>query len=203
MKANEKLDLYRLHKDEYAALQKPVLVEVGRANYLAIAGRGEPGSPAFQAKLAALYNVAFTIKMNRKRGGEDYSVCKLEGLWRGSAKGSHFFDEPRDHWQWELIIRTPDFIRERDLQEAIEKLKAKGRADEVKQVALKTIREGRCAQMLHVGAYDEESRTIARIKQFVEEKGLSLAGLHHEIYLSDPRRVAASRLRTILRYPVK
>jgi hypothetical protein len=196
----EKLDLYKLNKQDYVAPRRPVLVDIKPAKYLAIAGRGEPGSAVFQARLGALYNVAFTIKMAKKRAGQDYAVCKLEGLWWGDNK-TDFLNEPRDKWNWKLLIRAPDFIQNRDLSEAARTLVARGRSADVSDVKLEFLREGPCVQVLHIGAYDQETTTIDLMLQSAREAGLAFHGLHHEIYLSDPRRVDAARLKTILRHP--
>jgi len=198
-----KLDLYKLHKSDYVTPRKPIIVDIKPANYLTITGYGEPGGPTFQAKLGALYNVAFTIKMAKKFAGQDYAVCKLEGLWWGSKERSSFLEEPRGRWNWKLMIRTPDFIQNRDVSEAARKLLAKGRSADVSEVKLESLREGSCAQVLHTGPYDEEDVTIGSLHKFAAAAGLELHGLHHEIYLSDPRRVEAKRLKTILRYPVR
>ncbi len=127
---------------------------------------------------------------------------KLEGLWWGSQPGTDFSSEPQGSWNWKLIIRVPDFIGQGDVKKAVSDLVKKGKSSEVAEVRLETMRQGLCVQMLHVGPYDRERDTMAKMKQFTEEKGLSFHGLHHEIYLSDPRRVAPEKLRTILRMPV-
>lgn len=194
MPVSEKIDLYKLHKSEYAAPKKPALVQVKRAKYLAVGGRGEPEGAEFHAKLEALFGVAFTIKMAKKTAGRDYKVCGLEGLWRD-------MDQPRTEWKWKLIIRTPDFITARDLAAAAAKLNAKGKAG-AGDVRLETIEEGKCVQALHVGPYAEEAVSIGRMQEFAAAQGLKPGGPHHEIYLSDPRRVPPERLRTILRQPV-
>jgi hypothetical protein len=201
--AAPKLDLYKEHKDEYVTPKRPVLVDVKPARYLTIVGRGGPGGEIFQAKIGALYAVAFTIKMTRKFAGRDYKVCAPEALWWGTGGRPEFFREPRERWNWKLMIRTPEFITKDDLTDAVAKLQTKGKGPEAAEVRLDTISEGRCVQMLHVGPYDREPATIARMKAFAAENGLSFHGLHHEIYLSDPRRVAPERLRTILRLPVR
>ncbi len=202
--AGAKLDLYKDHKDEYVTPKKPVLVDVKPANYLTIVGRGAPGGKIFQAKIGALYGVAFTIKMTRKFAGRDYKVAPLEGLWwsSGGAADAAVFDVPHAQLSWKLMIRTPDFITKDDLTDAVAKLAAKGKGPEVAEVELETIVEGRCVQMLHVGPYEREPQTMAQMNLFAHENGLAFHGLHHEVYLSDPRRVAAERLRTILRMPV-
>jgi hypothetical protein len=194
MPVSEKIDLYKLHKAEYAAPKTPALVQVKRAKYLAVEGCGEPGGPEFQDRVEALYGAAFTIKMAKKLAGRDYKVCGLEGLWWD-------MDKPRAEWKWKLVIRTPDFITARDLAAAVAKLAAKGKKGG-ECVRLETIAEGRCVQALHVGPYVEEDRTMKRMCDFAAAQGVALRGPHHEIYLSDPRRVSPERLRTILRCPV-
>ena len=198
-----KLDLYKKRKADYVAPRKPVLVNIAAANYLAITGQGEPGGADFTAAIGALYSMAFTIKMEQKFAGRDYMVCKLEGLWWGSRKGADFLRKPRERWNWKLMIRTHDFIQEKHRQEALATLAGRGKGLLVKQAKLEELAEGRCVQMLHVGPYSREGETIARMKEYAAAKGLSLRGLHHEIYLSDPRRVAPERLKTILRHPVR
>ena len=200
MKTKPKLDLYKTHKDEYATPKQPVLLPTQPARYLAISGQGAPGGDSFTARIGALYAIAFTVKMTRKFAGlQDYAVGKLEGQW--------FFDDepakvPKDQWRWKLLIRTPDFVTKADLDRAAVTLLKRGKAAEIKEVKLERLDEGRCVQMLHVGPYEREHETIAKMKSFAEQKGLQLVGPHHEIYLSDPRRVPPGRLRTILRQPV-
>ena len=193
-----KLDLYKSHKAEYATPKKPLLIEIGPANYLAISGQGRPGGEAFQMCIGALYAVAYTVKMTRKFAGlQDYAVCKLEGQYFGD-----FVQTLPDEWRWRLLIRTPDFVTKTDLDRAAATLLEKGKGAEVQDVKLETLAEGRCVQMLHVGPYERESETVAIMKTLAESQGLKLNGPHHEIYLSDPRRVAPEKLRTILRVPV-
>jgi hypothetical protein len=194
---SRKIDLYAEYKKEYVAPRSPVLLTIGSAKYLTIDGQGSPGGDRFTAAIGALYGVAFTIKMTRKFGGkQDYAVAKLEALWPGDML------RPRDQWQWKLMIRTPAFVTGADLKRAITAQLDKGKHAEVKDVSLETIKEGRCVQMLHIGPYEKEDATRAAMRAFAREKGFSLAGPHHEIYLSDPRRVTPTKLKTILREPV-
>jgi len=202
MPAAPKLDLYKVHKDEYVTPKKPVLVQTKRAKYLAITGHGAPAGEAFQKAVGALYNVAYTLKMAKKFAGRDYKVCNLEGLWWGEKEAENFAAQPPDTWNWKLIIRVPDFISAKDLKDAVATLKEKSKPPEVADVKLEALDEGECVQMLHVGPYGNECETISQMRALAAEKGLSCHGLHHEIYLSDPRRVAPERLRTILRLPV-
>lgn len=197
MKQQKKLDLYTQHKSEYVAPKSPVLVDVSPAQYLAISGHNKPGSPEFEQHIGALYNVAFTIKMAKKFAGQDYAVCKLEGLWWRDGKAA------APAWTWTLLIRTPDFITTKDLKDAVQKLRDRGKDPTVAEVEIKKLKEGRSVQILHVGPYDQEQTTIDAMQKFAASKGLAFDGPHHEIYLSDPRRVAPSKLRTILRHPVK
>jgi len=203
MKTQPKIDLYKLHKTEYAATRKPSVVEVKPATYLAISGQGAPGGDRFTASIVALYGVAFTIKMTRKFAGkQDYAVCKLEGQWWGEP-GKDLAKLPPDQWLWNLLIRTPGFIDEEDLRSAVAVLLKRGKGEDVKRVWLETLVEGSCVQMLHIGPYDKECETIMVMRAFAEKQQLQFSDKHHEVYLSDPRRVPPERLKTILRQPVR
>lgn len=191
MKTTKKLDLYAQFKSEYATPKTPALIETSPAQYLAIAGRGEPGGAEFQKKIGALYSVAFTIKMAKKLAGQDYAVTKLEGLWPQNNKK-----------QWILVIRIPDFIGAKDLKEAVQKLQDKGKDPEVAEVEIRKLKEGRCVQVLHVGPYDQVGETIETLRAFAKDHSLKFRDALHEIYLSDPRRVKPEKLRTIVRHPV-
>jgi len=199
-----KLDLHKHHKNEYAATKTPALVEIGAGRYLAICGRGRPGGPQFQARLSALYGVAYTIKMARKHAGKaDYVVAGLEGQYWTDAVPSQPFDPPLDSMNWRLLIRTPAQVSERDLERAVTALQRRAKGEGTQEVVLLSMAEGQCVQMLHVGPYENEPETIARMTEFAEERGLEVHGWHHEIYLSDPARVPPEKLRTILRLPVR
>ncbi len=204
MPADDKIDLVKLNKEAYSARKKPFLLTIAPAQYLVVEGRGEPGGDAFQSRAGALYATAFTLKFTSKAAGRDYTVCKLEAQWwADGCDDGNFAAVPREQWRWKLMIRTPDFIGEAELAEAADKIRAKGQVEDVDEVRLERLGEGRCVQALHVGPYEEESRTVALMESFADEQGLAFAGRHHEIYLSDPRRVEPARLRTILRLPVR
>jgi hypothetical protein len=132
--------------------------------------------------------------MASKAAGSDYAVSKLEGLWwkEGLSMG----------WSWQLLIRVPEFITKQHLANAIQKLLERDKVEVVSRVTLETLDEGKCVQVLHVGPYTAEEPTLAKMRRFATDRGLSFNGRHHEIYLSDPRRVDAEKLRTILRQPV-
>ncbi len=198
----EKVDLYKLHKNEYVTPKKPVLLDVQPATYLSITGTGAPGSEEFQKKVGALYGTAFTMKFDAKFSGSDYAVCKLEGIYRTDLGGPGFETIPMDQWHWDLIIRTPDFVTAAQLKAAQAKMLGKG-VPEAAEVVFQTIREGKCVQMLHVGPYSAESATIEQMCAFGKSEGYEFGDRHHEIYLSDPHRVAPEKLKTILRMPVR
>ena len=200
--SGEKLDLFRLHKADYVAKKKPVLVTPAGARYLLVEGRGAPGSELFQNRVGAIYGMAYTIKMTRKFNGlGDYTICKLEARFPELAvEGSR---PPMDEWDWELFIRTPDFITPTDLKEALAALAKRDKEGDSALVRLVPIKEGECVQMLHLGPYEEEGRTLDAMHAFAESEGRVFIGPHHEIYLSDPRRIAPEKLKTILRMPVQ
>lgn len=202
MATDEKLDLFKEHKDEYAAKRKPLILTPSKACYLTIEGKGSP-EEHFPDAAGALYAIAYPIKMGRKKAGlGDYTICKLEGQYWGKTKSGDFSQLPKDEWNWKLLIRTPDFITEDDVREAAEAAKEKGKTEPVERVRLETIDEGPCVQQLHVGPYGELASTIASMQEHAASEGLAFSGLYHEIYLSDPRKTAPEKLRTLVRIPV-
>ena len=202
MSAAPKLDLYKLHAAEYVTPKSPALLATKPGRYLSIAGTGDPNGPLFGEKVGALYAMAYTIKMGKKRLGQDYKVAGLEGLWWAAGGSAAMMAKRRDEWRWKLLIRVPDFIKVRCLTMAARMLLEKGKGKAVAEVKLERIAEGRCVQMLHVGPYATETTTIDLMLEFAKANGLQFTGRHHEIYLSDPRRVKPEKLKTILRHPV-
>ena len=198
-RATGKLDLYVKHRNEYVASTMPAIVRVGPAQYLAVVGKSAPGADEFNRAINALYNVAFTIKMARKFAGKDYTVTKLEGLWWDPADANPVAGTV---WNWQLMIRVPPFITEKEVQVAIDSLLMKGKSEDVKKVRLVPLDEGSCVQILHVGPYTEEHESIAKMRNFAAQVGRRFSGKHHEIYLSDPRRVQGAKLKTLLRNPI-
>ena len=136
--------------------------------------------------------------MARKFAGRDYVVSKLEGLWWNPEQGGR--SAAKKVWNWQLMIRTPDFITPAEVRKTKAALLKKGKPPTITKVNLVKLNEGRCVQMLHVGPYDQEQPTMDAMFAFAAEKGLSVRGKHHEIYLSDPRLVIPSRRLTLLRY---
>ena len=200
----DKIDLFKEHRAEYNATATPALIETSRAQYLAIEGQGPAGGPAFEACIGALYAMAFTVKMTRKSEGlGDYVICKLETLFYGADSDSDLGDVTDEDWRWTMLIRTPACVTQADLDKATTALLDKGKCQEVKDVSLRKLSEGPCVQMLHVGPYDKVGDTVTVMQAFATEQGLSFAGKHHEIFISDPRRVAPEKLKTIVRQPVR
>lgn len=203
-----KLDLAKERPEYYRASKTPQLVKLKPVKYLAIEGVGAPASAEFQAAVGAMYGVAFTIKMTRKFEGTDYKVCHLEGLWWSDcdrsklAEPEAFWTVPRAAWRWKLLIMVPDFIKESEAQQARSRLVEKRGDETAKRVKLEKIDEELSVQILHVGPYATEPESILKMREFMKAEGLRPHGLHHEIYLSDPRRVPPEKIRTILRHPV-
>jgi hypothetical protein len=194
------LDAYRARRDRFR------LVDVPELRYLMIDGHGDPNSsPAYAEALKALYPVAYKLKFASKRElGRDYVVMPLEGLWWAEDMDAFTVSRDKSRWDWTLMIMTPDWIDQRMFEAAVEQAGAKDRPARLGDVRLESLSEGTCVQTLHIGPYDDEAGILARMHhEFIPGNGLRMAGKHHEIYLSDPRRVAPEKLRTILRQPVR
>jgi hypothetical protein len=196
-------------KKEYKTLYNPprkdfVVVEVPPLQFLMIDGHGDPNTAkAYQDALAALYAVAYKIKFNSKKLGKDYVVPPLEGLWW--AENMDFFTTQRDKstWNWTMMILQPEWITGEMLASSIDQVKDKD-LEALGLLRLETYDEGLAVQIMHIGSYDDEGPTLARLHQtWLPENGYSENGLHHEIYLSDPRRTAPEKLKTVLRQPIK
>lgn len=205
----EKLDLSKEYKTYYTAKTKPELVTIEKAYFLSICGKGDPSAPAFAKRIEALYATGYTIKFAFKARGKDFVVARLEGLWWYDQEryGGLTMEEapvkiPREEWEYRLLIRMPDFVSEPDVVSAVDAVLKKKAIGLVSDIRFFEMHEGKCVQMLHVGPFDKEAETLQVMKGFMDEKGVKQNGLHHEIYLSDFRKVEAGKLRTILREPV-
>lgn len=195
----KELDSYRARSGELR------LVDVPPQSYLMIDGHGDPNTaPAYADALAALYPVAYALKFASRRAlGRDFVVMPLEALWWADDMTAFTSARDKARWDWTVMILQPEWITPVLLDDARATAAAKGGSPALDEIRLETLEEGRCVQTLHVGPYDDEAAVLARMHdEFVPDAGLRLAGKHHEIYLSDPRRVAPERLRTILRQPV-
>jgi hypothetical protein len=174
------------------------LVDVPAQRFLAIDGRGNPNTAeAYRQAVEALYAVAYTLKRAAER---DFVVGPLEGLWWADDLAA-FTVRAKDSWQWTMLISQPEWVGEDDVEEARETVHRKKKLDA--DVRLETLVEGRCAQALHVGSYDDEGPLLARLHdEFLPAHGLEPTGRHHEVYLGDPRRTEPAKLKTVLRQPV-
>lgn len=203
-------DFKKEYREFYLPKNRPELVFVPPMRFVAVRGEGDPNEPggAYQAALGALYAVAYAVKMSklgdrRMDGYFDFVVPPLEGFWQADG----LFDPARkSSLRWISAIRLPDFVTEADLEWAKAESARKKKADASKAELL-TIDEGLCVQMLHLGPFDDEPASVARMDAFIEENGyvsdLTETRLHHEIYLSDARRAAPEKWKTVLRHPIR
>jgi hypothetical protein len=187
----------------YRAQRAPELVEVPAFSFLMIDGHGDPnGSGRYRDAVQALYAVSYTLKFVLKRaGGTNYKVAPLEGLWWvGDMAG--FSIEDKSAWDWTAMIRQPLEVTPELVEDATREVAEKKQLPAARELRLERFAEGCAAQILHIGRYADERPTIERLHAFIAEQGRARRGKHHEIYLSDPRRTAPDRLKTIIRQPV-
>ena len=182
----------------------PRIVDVPDLQYLMIDGHGDPNTSAYASAVSALYPVAYTVKFASKRQlDRDYVVMPLEGLWWADDMATFTAARDKSRWDWTLMIMTPEWITVEMFRDAVEQVRSKQRPERLADVRLEALSEGRCVQALHIGAFDDEAELLRRMHdEFIPQRGLTMVGKHHEIYLSDPRKTAAAKLRTILRQPV-
>jgi hypothetical protein len=200
-----KTDLKKSLDSYQAARGRFRIVDVPDLQYLMVDGHGDPNtSPAFGQAIEALYPVAYKLKFASKRElDRDYVVPPLEGLWWAEDMDAFTTARDKSRWQWTLMLMVPDWLDDARVAAAVEQVAAKDPPARLDDVRFATLSEGRCVQTLHVGSFDDEAEVLARLHhEFIPANGLRLAGTHHEIYLSDVRKVAPDRQRTILRQPV-
>lgn len=210
----EKLDYKKAYREFYQPPAKPVLIEVPEMIFFAVEGSGNPNtSKAYQEAMEILYGLSFTVKMSKMNGTQpegyfEYVVPPLEGFWYAdgvSFDGLNVTD--KEKFCWISAIRQPEFVTQTVFEHAKELLKVKKPQLDVSKAKYMQMTEGLCVQMMHKGPYDSEPAAIEKIKQFVTENGyeedFTDKRLHHEIYLSDPRKCAPERLRTVIRHPVR
>lgn len=199
-------DVKRALKELYAPKNTAwALVEVPELRFIAIDGRGDPNTAQEYARaVEALYAVAYTIKFASKRdAGRDFVVGPLEGLW-WSADPAAFTTRAKDSWSWTLLLNQPDWITKDAVEDARQAALAKKKLPAIANIRPQTLHEGRCAQALHVGSYDDEGPALATLHEtYLPANGLRESGLHHEVYLSDPRRTEPAKCKTVLRQPVQ
>ena len=194
------LDSYRAKQHEFRLLEVPDL------QYLMVDGQGDPNTaPAFDQAIEALYPVAYTMKFTSKRElGRDYVVPPLEGLWWADDMASFTARRDKSAWHWTLMIMAPSWIGPDVFTAALESVTRKKGPAGLDDVRLQPLSEGLCVQTLHIGSFDDEGSVLARMHdELIPGHGLRMVGRHHEIYLSDARRTAPHKRRTILRQPVE
>ena len=205
-------DYKKEYKEFYMPKNKPSIVEIPKMNYLAVKGKGNPNDEEgeYKQSIGLLYSVAFTIKMSYKGsykidGYFDFVVPPLEGFWW--QKNIQCFDYNRkDDMEFISLIRLPDFVTKKDFDWVIKEATNKKKLD-FSKVEFLTYEEGICVQCMHIGPYDNEPETVQLMHKLMEENGYKLdinnKRYHHEIYLSDPRRCDKSKLKTVIRHPIK
>lgn len=204
-----KIDLKKQLKHLYkSSSKKATIVDVPEMNFLMVDGAGDPNtSVEFKEAVEALYGVSYALKFMVKRGETalDYGVLPLEGLWWADDMAAFSIDniDKKDEWKWIVMIMQPEYVTPGLLDEALEQVRKKKNPPALSRLRFEGFREGISAQILHVGPYADEAPTIAGLHEFIKEQGYALRGMHHEIYLSDPRRAAPEKLKTIIRQPIK
>lgn len=205
-------DFKKEYKEFYMPKNKPEIVTVPRANYIAVRGKGDPNEPdgAYKKAIGILYAVAYTLKMSYKtehkiEGFFEYVVPPLEGFWwQDNADGIDYTD--KSAFNWISVIRLPDFVTEKDFDWAVETAGEKKKLD-CSSAEFLSIDEGLCVQIMHIGAFDDEPKTVALMDEYIAKSGyvndITESRLHHEIYLSDARKTAPEKLKTVIRHPIK
>ncbi len=198
------------YKKELKHLYKPsakevVTVGVLAMNFLMIDGQGNPNTSLRYAEaVEALYAVAYALKFKvKKTAGVDYVVMPLEGLWWADDMRTFTSARDKDAWHWTMLIMQPEEVTEKLFDETKAEVEKKKNPVALAKLRFESYHEGLAAQIMHLGSYDDEGPTIAKLHDFVEQQGYTLRGKHHEIYLGDPRRAAPENLRTVLRQPVE
>jgi hypothetical protein len=201
----KKIDLKKELKPLYSPKSKKVeIVNIPEMNFLMIDGKGDPNTSAeFQQAVEALFSLSYTIKFKIKKGAQaiDYGVMPLEGLWWADEMSTFSIEEKED-WKWTLMIMQPEFVKKSLIAVASEELEKKKNPPALPNVRFETYIEGDAAQIMHIGPFSEEGPTVEKVHAFIEENDKKNSGKHHEIYLSDFRRAAPEKLKTIIRQPM-
>lgn len=205
-------DFKKEYKEFYMPKNKPEIVTVPKANYIAVRGKGNPNEidGVYQKAISILYAVAYTLKMSYKtehkiEGFFEYVVPPLEGFWwQDNVDGIDYADKAA--FNWISVIRLPEFITQKDFEWAVETASEKKKLD-CSSAEFLTVDEGLCVQIMHIGAFDDEPQTVALMDEYIAQNGyendITESRLHHEIYLSDARKVAPEKWKTVIRHPIK
>jgi hypothetical protein len=201
----EKIDYKKELKPLYQPSPKKIeIVDIPRMAFLMVDGKGDPNnSQGFQEAVEVLFGLSYTLKFMIKKGKEgiDYAVMPLEGLWWADDM-SQFSLDRRDDWKWTVMIMQPEFVTHTLIDKGIGEAQKKKRVD-FSKVRFERFAEGKSAQILHIGPFSEEGPTVEKIHRFIKENGFTMTGKHHEIYLSDIRKSAPEKWKTIIRQPMK
>ncbi len=201
----EKLDWKKIHKDLYFPPLDPVVIDIPSMNFLMIDGHGDPNTAqAYKEAVEALFSLAYTLKFSIKKELElDYSVFPSGGLWWVEDM-AQFSTDDKSSWDWTMMIAQPEQVDGERVERArAEVLKKKKDLDAVRRVRFEPFHEGLSVQLTHIGPYSIEGPNLTRMHAFIRENGFAVNGKHHEIYLSDVRRTAPEKLKTVLRQPVR
>jgi len=196
-------------KDLYMPKQKPELVTVPEQKFFMIRGKGNPNGEMFSEKIGVLYSLAYAVRMMPKQGYTpegffEYTVYPLEGIWDLTEEGKKLDTLNKDELLYTIMIRQPDFVTEEVVERALKSVRKKKPHPLLNDLTFDLIEDGLSVQMLHVGSYDDESKTFNKMSEFLESNNLERVSLKHkEIYLSDFRKVEPAKLKTVLRYKVK
>ncbi len=205
-------DFKKEYKEFYMPKNKPEIVKISPMNYAAVRGKGNPNAEGgdYQQAISILYAVAYTLKMSYKtdykiEGFFEYVVPPLEGFWwQDNIKGVDYSN--KDTFNWISVIRLPDFISEKDFAWAVQTATKKKKTD-CSPAEFLTVDEGLCVQIMHLGSFDSEPATVALMENYLKEQGfvndINEQRLHHEIYLSDARKVALEKWKTVIRHPIR
>lgn len=205
-------DFKKEYKEFYMPKNKPEIVTVPKANYIAVRGKGNPNEidGAYQQAISILYAVAYTLKMSYKtehkiEGFFEYVVPPLEGFWwQDNVDGIDYADKAA--FNWISVIRLPEFVTQKDFEWAVETASEKKKLD-CSSAEFLTVDEGLCVQIMHIGAFDDEPQTVVLMDEYIAQNGyendITESRLHHEIYLSDARKVAPEKWKTVIRHPIK
>ena len=201
-----KINLEKTDPNYYKAGSRPEIRDLDTYNFLTIAGKCSPQEAPFNEAVEAIYAVAYGIKFLCKSEDNDFVIPKMECYWfiDGGPEVQHKFTEtPMEEWNWKIQIRMPDFVEEDHFNRALRKAVVDKGLKSLNNLKYELINEGKCVQIMHIGSWDAEGPTIAKLMEFVQEERLTIVGYHKEVYISDPRRVEEDRKKTILRYQVK
>jgi hypothetical protein len=197
----QKTDLAKEQKQYYRAKATPEIVTIAAANFVTIEGEGDPNSALFNAKVKAMYATAYNIKKINKLQDKDFKVASLEGFW-WTESGAQVNAAPLHEWQWKLRIQLPEFVTKSDFTQAVA-LAGNKKLAHLDELRFEHFPGTLAVQILHTGSYHDELPTIEKLLAYIKLHNLEITGPHHELYITDPSKTAAEKLRTILRLDVK